>query len=204
MEPTNIGSHINDYLFNYPRSSARDITDYVKHTTCVKIAKKQINSELYRMKKKGKVWMEAQVNGPPLWLLPNQETCSHKGKRHQQKQQRILLVNLDHENKDSHDGRITYFDGDVYGFCCRDVGAQTKFPNMDVTLAEWSCSCVTDYNMFLFSYDMICNVDEHVKLEIYVLSRNKSMVNIIEEAKAAGHAAILVEDPESLPEVIHY
>lgn len=186
---------LEDRIIDHLRKCPGSTVKLIAHTL-VFYKKSEVNSTLYALERQGLV-CKGYVAGSaaPVWKLAS--TMSQK-----EPVRRVLIVDLDHWNKDSTDGRIRYFDGEVYGFCKQDIGSCAKFPNMKVKVADWNCKEVTDYNMYTFAYELIRVVDRSTpSIHIYVLSRDDSLENIVHAAHHAGQLGTRVKEPEALPEV---
>lgn len=163
--------------------------------------KKTVNQILYSMQNV-QLYMISEYAGSPKWYYKEINTTNNSENNVQEPRMKTttpgayLYVDLDQQNR-YHD-KICKFRGTSFGFCNQYIGSEKKFPHMKVHIAEWNSKQVTDYMMTIHSYELI-KMAEPGTLEIWVLSCDESLQNIVHFARKYGHKAKRVICADNLP-----
>lgn len=193
MNIETVCAHILGVLSDYD-ATAQDIRIVLKEKG-INLTAKQINRALYSMKGK-QVHSHEYEGNKPVWTTEESrwETDDTSA---EEERTRYLYVDLDHHNSDSAASYVNSFRGECFGFCKYDMHAGSKFPDMKIYTPQWDCKDSTAFLMYMHAYELIRGAQPK-SIELWILSNNKSMENVVNLARLQKQSATLINSPKKL------
>lgn len=202
---TKIGEALYDLVqAKCPTEPAAKVADFIRyineHQLIIPAYCFQTDKEYWMVNEKHRVLLESIAKTEMERRSKEAETAlltqSPPNVQPTQTPRRVLYVDLDQQNRDTPQKVIANFDGEVYGFCSQDVGAEKKFGKMKITIAPEGYSSI--FLLQKHAYDLARDAAPG-SLEVFFISKNstfeKGLLKLIQDG---GNLARQYDSAEAL------